>query len=178
MRELSVRSEEFMSWAESAERHWEDEKFRRALRARLAHAERGEPFPGWEYLIPLTRPLTSSAFDYFKDAVLVIDEPVEIEKRASDLYRYLSNRFSLADDAGELSLPPQKLFLTVEELRARFEAATRIELRLLGRDAAATDEQFSSASFQPASSETSPVSTFTSLASRQPSPLFLFPIVP
>jgi len=32
----------------------------------------------------------------------------------------------------------------VEELRARFEAAARIELRLLGRDAAATDEQFSS----------------------------------
>src|SRR6266850_6334283 len=144
MRELSVRREEFMSWAEAAERHWEDDKFRRDLRARIAHAERGEPFPGWEYLIPLTRPLTSSAFDYFKDAILVIDEPVEIEKRASDLYRYLADRFALADDAGELSLPPEKLFLTVEELRARFEAATRIELRLLGRDAAATDEQFSS----------------------------------
>ncbi|MEK6323330.1 MAG: transcription-repair coupling factor [Acidobacteriota bacterium] len=178
MRELSVRREEFMSWAEAAERHWEDERFRRDLRARLAHAERGEPFPGWEYLIPLTRPLTSSAFDYFKDAVLVIDEPVEIEKRASDLYRYLGDRFALADDAGELSLPPDKLFLTVEELRSRFEAATRIELRLLGRDAAATDDQFSTASFQLASPESASFSTFTSLASRQPAPLFLFPISP
>ena len=142
MRELAVRREEFMSWAESAEAHWSDARFRRDLRARLAHAERGEPFPGWEYLIPLKRPLTASPFDYFKDAVLVIDEPVEIEKRASDLYQYLGERFAQADDAGELSLPPDKLFLSVEELRARFEAATRIELRLLGRDAAATDEQF------------------------------------
>jgi transcription-repair coupling factor (superfamily II helicase) len=142
MRELSVRREEFMSWADVAERHWEDDRFRRDLRARVAHAERGESFPGWEYLIPLMRPLTSSAFDYFKDAVLVIDEPVEIEKRASDLYRYLADRFALADDAGELSLPPDKLFLTVEELRARFEAATRFEFRLLGRDAAATDQSF------------------------------------
>ncbi len=70
MRELSVRREEFMSWAEAAERRWTDELYGRDLRARLAHAERGEAFPGWEYLIPLTRPMSSSAFDYFKDAVL------------------------------------------------------------------------------------------------------------
>lgn len=143
MRELSVRREEFMTWADQAERHWEDPRFRRDLRARIAHAERGEPFPGWEYLIPLTRPLTSSAFDYFKDAILMIDEPVEIEKRATDLYRYLSERFAQADDAGELALPPDNLFLTGEELRSRFDDAVRIELRLLGRAAAATDEQFS-----------------------------------
>ena len=177
MRELSVRREEFMSWAEAAERYFEDDRFRRDLRARLAHADRGEPFPGWEYLIPLTRPLTSSAFDYFKDAVLVIDEPVEIEKRAADLYRYLSERYSLADDSGELALPPEKLFLIAEELRARFDAATRIELRLLGRDAAATDEQFTIANDQIASPESTPVSSFTTLASRKSTPLFLFPIV-
>jgi transcription-repair coupling factor (superfamily II helicase) len=142
MRELSVRREEFMAWAEEAERAWADERFRRDRRARLAHAERGEPFPGWEYLIPLTRPLGSSAFDYFKDAVLVIDEPAEIEKRASDLYAYLADRFSQAEDAGDLALPPEKLFLTADELREKFESAARVELRLLGRVAAATDEQF------------------------------------
>jgi transcription-repair coupling factor (superfamily II helicase) len=142
MRELAVRREEFMQWADTAERHWADERFRRDLRARLAFAERGEAFPGWEYLLPLTRPLTSSVFDYVKDAVLVIDEPAEIEKRAAELLGYLDERFAQADDAGELALPPAKLFLTGEELRARFDAATRIELRLLGRAAAATDERF------------------------------------
>src|SRR6185436_4437688 len=101
MRELAVRREEFMTWAEAAERHWQDDRFRRDLRARLAHAERGEPFPGWEYLVPLTRPLASSAFDYFKDAVLVIDEPVGVEKRAADLYSMLADRFAQADDGGE-----------------------------------------------------------------------------
>src|SRR5215471_15473500 len=48
MRELTVRREEFMGWAEQAARRWTLEIFRRDLRARLAHAERGEPFPGWE----------------------------------------------------------------------------------------------------------------------------------
>ena len=177
MRELSVRREEFMSWAEAAERHFSDDRFRRDLRVRLAHAERGEPFPGWEYLIPLTRPLTSSAFDYFNDAVLVIDEPVEIEKRAADLYRYLSARYSLADDAGELALAPDKLFLTPEELRTRFEQSIKVELRLLGRDAAATDEQFS-ASTQLAVLESTAEGPFVNLADRQSAPLFLFPISP
>ena len=175
MRELSVRREEFMTWSDEAERHWDDDRFRRDLRARIAHAERGETFPGWEYLIPLTRPLTSSAFDYFSDAIIVIDEPVEIEKRAADLYRYLADRFAQADDAGELALPPDKLFLTVEELRARLDAATRIELRLLGRDAAATDEQFSASltgDGRPETGDRRPQTGDRGLTA----PLFLFPI--
>ena len=142
MRELAVKREQFMEWAEVAERRWSDERFRRDLRARLAHAERGEPFPGWEYLLPLARPLTASAFDYIKDAVLVIDEPVDIEKRAGELYAYLSDRFEQADDEGELSLPPEMLYLTAEELRTQIASATRVDLRLLGRAAAAVDEQF------------------------------------
>jgi len=142
MRELAVRREEFMQWADEAERHWTDDRFRRDLRARLAHATRGEAFPGWEYLLPLMRPLASSVFDYVKDAVLVIDEPAEIDKRAAELLGYLDERFAQADDADELALPPAKLFLTGEELRARFAAATRLELRLLGGAAAATDERF------------------------------------
>ncbi len=142
MRELSVRREEFMQWAEAARKHWDDDRYRRDLRARLAHAERGEAFEGWEYLLPLIRTLEASAFDYFKDALLIFDEPVEIEKRAADFYLHLSERFAQADDAGDLVLSPDRLFLTVEELREKFASATRIEFRLLGRAAATTDEQF------------------------------------
>ncbi len=142
MREISVRREEFMDWAEAARTRWADDRFRRDLRARIAHAERGEPFPGWEYLLPLTRPLTSSAFEYLEDTLFVIDEPAEIEKSASDFYSYLSDRFSQADEEGGLSLPPEKLFLTANELREQFQSAARIEFRLLGRAAAAMDEHF------------------------------------
>ncbi|MBI3650113.1 MAG: transcription-repair coupling factor, partial [Acidobacteria bacterium] len=142
MRELSVRREEFMQWAEAAKKHWADDRYRRDLRARLAHAERGEWFEGWEYLLPLMRPLDATAFDYFQDALLIIDEPAELEKRAAEFYAHLHERFAQADDAGDLVLSPERLFLTVEELREKFAAATRIEFRLLGRAAATTDEQF------------------------------------
>jgi transcription-repair coupling factor (superfamily II helicase) len=142
MRELAVRREEFLRWAEAAELNWTQDRFRLDLRKHLAHAERGEPFPGWEYLLPLTRPLNSSAFDYLKDAVFVIDEPKEIEKRAADLYQNLSERFAAADDGGALALEPSRFFLTPDELRDKFDQRPRVELRLLGRDAAALDERF------------------------------------
>ncbi len=142
MRDVATRREEFIEWADAARERWADEKYKRHLRERVHHAERGETFAGWEYLIPLIRPLRSSAFDYFKDAVFVVDEPAEIETRAAELYDYLETRYAQADDAGEVALRPDELFLTREQLREHLQSALRIELRLLGRDAAITDEQF------------------------------------
>ncbi|HJQ67449.1 MAG TPA: transcription-repair coupling factor [Blastocatellia bacterium] len=170
MRELAVRREEFIEWADRARAHWSDERFRRDLRARIAHAERGEPFPGWEYLIPLTRRLDWSAFDYLKDSVFVVDEPSDIERRAADLYGRLEQRYSQADDAGELALPPAALFLTADELRARFDSVTRVELRLLGLAAAVTDEQFR----VDALTLSSPVEQIGSLIDNNAPPQFLF----
>jgi transcription-repair coupling factor (superfamily II helicase) len=170
MRELAVRREEFIDWADAARRRWSDEQYRRDLRARIAHAERGEPFPGWEYLIPLTRKLEWSAFDYLKDSVFVIDEPADIEKRAADLYSRLEDRYSQADDAGELALAPDALFLTAEELVARFDSVARVELRLLGLAAAVTDEQFR----VDALTLSSPVEQIGNLIHNNVAPHFLF----
>src|SRR5262249_18062026 len=142
MRELTVQRQEFIAWADAAREYWKDDRYRRDLRLRVAHAERGEEFEGWEYLLPLTRPLPASAFDYFKDPLLVIDEPVDGEKGAGVLYNYLAERFAQADEAGEAPLPPDRLFLPADDLRDKFQQATRLELRLLGRAAATTDEQF------------------------------------
>ena len=142
MREITVRREDFMAWAEAARERWTDDRFRRDLSLRVAHAERGEAFPGWEYLLPLTRTLDSSLLDYFRDAILVIDEPAELDKAASDLYRYLDKRFAEADESGELALPPDHLFLPAADLFNKVATPGRIELRLLGQIAGSTDEQF------------------------------------
>ena len=177
MREVAVRREDLISWADAAEEKWSDERYRRDLRSRLAHAERGEPFPGWEFLLPLTRPLTSSAFDYFKSALWVIDEPSEIEQRAASLASYLEERYAQAEDAGEIALAPEKLFLTADEMQRRFDEVTRVEFRLLGREAANTDERFAisgDTNFTPLDSmETTPLP----VKSRpRPAPMFLFPL--
>ncbi|MGH9764665.1 MAG: CarD family transcriptional regulator, partial [Blastocatellia bacterium] len=142
MREMTLRREDFMNWAGAAKGNWSDERFRRDLQLRLAHAERGETFPGWEYLLPLTRPAGVPVLNYFQDALVLLDEPVEIEREAARLYTHLAERYSQADEAGELALEPHKTFLTPEELTAQLRRNVRVEMRLLGRIAAATDEQF------------------------------------
>jgi transcription-repair coupling factor (superfamily II helicase) len=142
MRELAVKREHLIAWADNAKKRWSDDRFRRDLHLRLPHAERGEMFSGWEYLIPAARPLEFSALDYFRNAIFVIDEPVEIERTAVELFSYLDQRYSQADDAGELVLPPGDLFLVADELRSRLAAAQRVELRLIGKAAAVVDEQF------------------------------------
>lgn len=162
MRELPIIREDFINWAEAARLRFRDERFRFDLAKRLDRAERGEPFPGWEYLIPLIRPLEASLFDYFRGALLILDEPAELEKWAADFYSRVAERAREADESGALAMPPETLFLTPQELRSQLESFDRVELRLLGRGAALTDQSFKIESL--------------ALQGRQKPSMFLFPL--
>ncbi|HYE76115.1 MAG TPA: hypothetical protein VEF04_22410, partial [Blastocatellia bacterium] len=72
MRDERASAEDFKAWAKAAREHWRDERYERALRDRTVFADEGESFQGWEYLLPLTRPLEASIFDYLRDAVLIV----------------------------------------------------------------------------------------------------------
>jgi transcription-repair coupling factor (superfamily II helicase) len=136
MRELPIMRESFIAWAEAARLRFDDQKFRFDLSKRLELAERGEPFPGWEYLIPLMRPLEASLFDYLEGGLLILDEPAELEKWAADFYSRMAERAREAYESGALALPPEMLFLNPEELQSRLDSFDRIELRLLGNGGA------------------------------------------
>lgn len=141
MREFAVTRDDLRLWAEFAQDRWSEPRYEPALRDRTVFAEDGETFPGWEWLISLVSPTNSSAFDYLKDFVLVVDEPGEIDSYLSGIYTTLEDRFAETDAADDLALRPEELFLSPDELRLRIEALGRIELRTLGRAAAAVDQQ-------------------------------------
>ena len=82
---------------------------------------------------------TSNVFEHLGDAVFVIDEPGGIESYLSEFYERLSERFREIDQADDIALAPEELFLTAEELREFIRQRQRIELRTLGRAAAETD---------------------------------------
>ena len=82
---------------------------------------------------------TSNVFDHLGDAVLVVDEPAGIESYLSEFYERLSERYREIDQADDIALAPEELFLTAEELRELIPARQRVELRTLGRAAAETD---------------------------------------
>ncbi|HEX6046545.1 MAG TPA: transcription-repair coupling factor, partial [Pyrinomonadaceae bacterium] len=56
-----------------------------------------------------------------------------------DFYERLNDRFREIDQADDIALTPEELFLNAEQLRERIEGRQRLELRALGRVAAETD---------------------------------------
>ena len=139
MREFWTTALDFQLWSEAARERWNDERFDRSLRDRTAFADEGEPFAGWEWLISISTDCTSTVFDHLGDAVLVVDEPASIESYLSEFYERLEDRYREIDQADDLALRPEELFLSDEDLRRLIETRQRIELRTLGRAAAETD---------------------------------------
>jgi len=168
MREFSAAAKDFRDWSFFAREKFAGEKYARALKDRTQFADEGEDFSGWEFLFPLVNPRGANVFDFLKSYVLVVDEPSLIEQTLSLFYENLDNRFAEISESGEIGLEPTELFLSGEELRERFETKQRVELRALGKTAAATDEQFQ---FQDSSE--SIVKSDGSQSPRQ-NPLFLF----
>jgi transcription-repair coupling factor (superfamily II helicase) len=141
MRELAVSAQDFRAWAARARERWADRRFARSLRDRTVFAQEGEDFPGWEWLISIINESQSSIFDYLKDAILIIDEPVAVESFLSTAFQTLEDRYTETDAADDLGLPPQELYLAVEELRAEIDLRQRVEMRALGLAAAKVDQE-------------------------------------
>jgi transcription-repair coupling factor (superfamily II helicase) len=169
MRELIVRAADFREWASRARRRWHDPRFARSMRDRTDFADEGEDFPGWEWLISIVRERSGTIFDYLKDAVLVIDEPIAVETLLIDAFQTLAERYAETDAADDLGLKPEELYLTAEELRSAIEARQRIEVRALGRTAAKIDQEIALDAEHPK------ISVGKERAKRKP--LFLFPHV-
>jgi transcription-repair coupling factor (superfamily II helicase) len=167
MRELAVRPSDFREWAARARVRWRDGRFARSLRDRTVFADEGEDFPGWEWLISLVHERSASVFDYLRDAVLVVDEPVSVENFLASAFQTLADRFAETDAADDLGLSVPELYLTVEELRGGIDAMQRMELRTLGRTTTKIDQEIALDAEQPK------VSVGKERAQRKP--LFLFP---
>ncbi len=142
MRPFSASAKDFKDWAFFARERFSDEKFARNLSDRTQFAAEGEDFSGWEFLIPLVKPQTSSVFNFLKDCIFVFDEPAMIEQTLATFYENTENHFAQITEQGEIGLQPNELFLSIEELREKLEETKRIELRALGKTAAQTDEEF------------------------------------
>ena len=140
MREFAASIQDFKDWAFFARERFSDERFVRNLKDRTDFADEGESFSGWEFLLPLIKPLESSIFNYLKDPIFVIDEPQFIEHALVAFYDSVQNHSAAITEIGDIGLDPKDLFLDAAELRERFNDKQRMELRALGKTAAATDE--------------------------------------
>ncbi len=142
MREFAAGPDEMRAWSLYAKERFADERFARNLRDRTELADDGETFPGWEFLFPLCRRLEGTALEYLHGHLLVIDEPAMIESALISLYDHFSSRHLQLSEYGDIGLEPHELFVPASNLRTSLDGRQRVELRALGRTAAAEDEQF------------------------------------
>jgi transcription-repair coupling factor (superfamily II helicase) len=175
MREFAATADDFKIWSELAYEKFTDEKFKRNLKDRTEFADQGESFSGWEFLMPLVNDAEAGIFDYLEDYLLIIDEPTVIEQHLTDFYERLQSHYEEIIEHGEIGLEPFELFLEPKMLRETLEKNQRLELRSLGKIAAATDEIFAIGN-----DLTGADNSDTNLANPLPkakeqNPLFLFP---
>ena len=169
MHEFAVTAVDFQLWSEAARERWNDPRFARSLRDRTAFADEGEAFQGWEWLMPIAMSCCSSVFEHLGDAVLIVDEPAGVESYLSEFYERLSARYREIDQADDIALTPEELFLTAAELREFVPQRQRVELRTLGRAAAELDLNLA------LEAEAPQVQLGRARGTRQP--VFLFPAV-
>jgi transcription-repair coupling factor (superfamily II helicase) len=143
MREFAATPQDLKDWAFFARERFSDDRFERNLRDRVELADDGEPFPGWEFLSPLIKPLDGTALDLLDGHILVIDEPSLTETALRSVYDAATLHHSQLSEMGDIGLEPKELFVMPDELRAAIERYSRVELRSLGRTEAAVDEQLS-----------------------------------
>ena len=142
MREFAASPQDLKDWAFFAAERFADERFARNLKDRTDFAAEGETFSGWEFLMPLVKPLEGTIFDFLGDCVFVIDEPAIVEQTLALFYDNLRIHFDQITEAGDVGLEPKELYLSSDTLREKLEKAKRIELRALGKTSAAVDEEF------------------------------------
>lgn len=132
MQEQFVTREMFRDWAGKARRRWENERYHDDLNEKLVFADDGEPFPGSQFLIPASQPLSATLVDYLDEAVFVLDEPELLNEGYSEYFHTLQHRYEQTESVGGLALPPEEAFLSPDELAGSLEQYPWLKLEELG----------------------------------------------
>jgi transcription-repair coupling factor (superfamily II helicase) len=94
--------------------------------AGLEHVpDTGEPFAGWELLVPLVRPRTGSLFGLMERPVVVWDEPEQLASAAGRLWTRLE------DPEREPICPPERIFFRWEDFEAQTPNPAQVAFREL-----------------------------------------------
>ncbi|HEX3748824.1 MAG TPA: transcription-repair coupling factor [Bryobacteraceae bacterium] len=82
----------------------------------------GEPFPGWELLIPMVRPRTSSVFSLLEQPIVVWDEPPKIKAAADRFWTRLEQI------PPSPAYDPERIFFRWEDLERQVSATPALSL--------------------------------------------------
>ena len=99
----------------------------------------GEPFAGWEFLVPLLQPLSHTILDLESTAVLFLEEPAALQKEIERLWALLEPEYEEQVQQGQLAAPPEQFYLRWNEMLVEWKKRPVVyaeELTLGAGDAA------------------------------------------
>ncbi|MBX5484433.1 MAG: transcription-repair coupling factor [Myxococcaceae bacterium] len=114
------------------------------VRERLEQLREGILSVGMEALLPgFYEGGLATVFDYLRawapEAVFYLDDPLTLERAAADTWADLQRGFDAANAAGELTEPPERHYLSPEDLGARLNEQRVLEGGGLALDVPGTD---------------------------------------
>jgi transcription-repair coupling factor (superfamily II helicase) len=98
----------------------------------------GDPFPGWEFLVPLVRPRDGSLLSLMHNPLVILDEPEQIASAADRLWKRLN------EPDRPSPIDPEKFFHHWGELVSRIQDMAEVQMReleLFGMAAAEASER-------------------------------------
>ncbi len=131
MREICPSPEQFRQWGERALEFWPFDEDAKQLRERMIAAEAGQPFAGFEFLMPAVMPLPGSIFDYTPNFLCLLDEPREIERRIEERLERMARDYAQACERMLPALEPERLDLSGHDLERELEKRQRLALNVL-----------------------------------------------
>ncbi|HEV2388153.1 MAG TPA: transcription-repair coupling factor [Candidatus Acidoferrales bacterium] len=89
--------------------------------------------PGWEFRVTANDPAAGSLFDLARDAVVVIDEPAQLDEAAAKFIEHVDQAWREAreQDGGAGTAEPARFFLSATEWQRALDSAPRLELARL-----------------------------------------------
>jgi transcription-repair coupling factor (superfamily II helicase) len=88
-------------------------------------ASPGDPFPGWEFVVPMARPRSHSLLSFLKDPIVVLDEPENLATASDRLWKRLDN----PEKPGRIDAGAS--FYRWPELGGQLERLTELNIREL-----------------------------------------------
>ncbi len=135
MREFVPAEHDARRWQDASAEFWGEVRFAEALQEKWQFTEHGELYNGFEYLMPLVRPLGSTLFDYLgwedrRPRAILLDPEKLTEEAAARAHR-LSQRFEERHQDGFLALPPRHLFVGWSEITKKLEQSETCQVHSL-----------------------------------------------
>ncbi len=123
MRELVLTRREIERWHQRAPEYFSQVRFAEALQEKLQFTQNGELFNGFESLMPLVVDNLSGLLDYLPraegPAQVILDRPQDLFAELDRFRETVEASYREREAAGELVLPPARLFFARDELERR-----------------------------------------------------------